>query len=173
MDSINYDYKHFLQYENLKRLFIPSAKGQTTRTNTAISAISANTTTGPTKSSIQPDKIVLQDSNLLQLHLATPTSEVPSFQQVPIFVYDSIDNNIDEEAYVEQNNEQLIVQDNSNLAIVPVNVSNTLTDHQLQVETQSQFIISLSPEIAQLLDSNISQQLSISVLLFLYSVLLL
>ena len=91
----------------------------------------------------------------------TPTSEIPPFQQVPIFEYDSIDNNIDEEAYVEQNNEQSIVQDNNNLAIVPVNVLNTLTYHQLQGATQSQFIISLSPEIVQLLDSNISQQLSI------------
>ena len=63
---------------------------------------------------------------------------------------------------VEQNNEQSIVQDNISLVIVPANVLNTLTYHQLQGPTQLQFIISLSPKIAQLLDSNIPQQLSIS-----------
>ena len=51
----------------------------------------------------------------------------------------------------------LIIQYDHSLALVPANVSNTLAYHQLQRATQSQFIISLIPEVSQLLDSNIPQ----------------
>ena len=53
----------------------------------------------PLHTTIQPNNIILQDSNLLQSHLTTPMSEILQFQQVPIFEYDSTDNNIDEEAF--------------------------------------------------------------------------
>ena len=67
-----------------------------------------------------------------------------------------------DEKSIEQTDESFKNQDTDSLALVPTNVSNTLTYHQLQGITQSQFIISLSPEISQLLDSNIPHQLSIS-----------
>ena len=111
----------------------------------------------PLHTTIKPDNIVLQDNDLLQPHLAPSLPEIP---QVPIFKYDSTDNNIDEDIHIEQDNQQLTVQDNNSLAIVPANVLNTLAYHQLQGATQSQFIISLSPEMAQLLDSHIPQQFS-------------
>ena len=60
-------------------------------------------------------------------------------------------------------------QDTDSLALVPANVSNVLTYHQLQGVTQSQFIISLSPEISQLLDSNIPHQLSICTILLIFT----
>ena len=89
-------------------------------------------------------------------------SETPHFQQVPIFEYDNIDHTVLDENFIEEINELLIMQDDHSLVLVPAIVSNTLTYHQLQGPTQSQFIISLSPEVSQLLDSNIPQQLSIS-----------
>ena len=115
----------------------------------------------PIHTTIQPNNIELQDNNLLQPFPSTSTLETLQFQQVPIFEYDNIDNTVLDEKSVEQINESFKTQDNQSLALVPANVSNTLTYHQLQGATQLQFIISLSPEISQLLDSNIPHQLSI------------
>ena len=117
--------------------------------------------TAPLHTMTKPNNIELQDNHLLQPYLAPPTPEIPHFKQVPLFDSDSFDNNIDKDIFVQQNQEHLIDQYNKSLAIVPANVLNTLAYHQLQGATQSQFIISLSPEIVQLLDSNIPHQLSI------------
>ena len=116
----------------------------------------------PLHTTIQLSNIELQDNNLLQPFPPIPTAETSQFQQVPIFEYDNIDNTVLDEKSVEQTDESFKNQDSDSLALVPANVSNALTYHQLQGVTQLQFIISLSPEISQLLDSNIPNQLSIS-----------
>ena len=67
-----------------------------------------------------------------------------------------------DEKYIEQTDELFKNQGTDSLPLVPANVSTALAYHQLQGITQSQLIISLSPEISQLLDSNIPHQLSIS-----------
>ena len=118
--------------------------------------------TTPIHTTIQLNNIELQYTKLLQPYPTSPTSETSPFQQVPIFEYDNIDYTVSEEKSTDEMNEPLIIQDDHSLALVPANASNTLAYHQLQGGTQSQFIISLSLEVSQLLDSNIPQQLSIS-----------
>ena len=56
--------------------------------------------TVPIHTTIQPNNIELQDNNLLQPYLSTPTSETSLFQQVPILEYDNIDNTILDETSV-------------------------------------------------------------------------
>ena len=116
----------------------------------------------PLHTTIQLSNIELQDDNLLQSFPPIPTAETSKFQQVPIFEFDNIDNTVLDKNSVEQTDESFKNQDSDSLALIPANVSNTLTYHQLQGVTQLQFIISLSQEISQLLDSNIPHQLSIS-----------
>ena len=115
----------------------------------------------PVHTAIQPDNIELQHDSFLQLYPTTPTSETSLFQQVPIFEHNSIDNITTNDSVTDQTDEPLEVHDDKSLQLVPASVSNTLTYHQFPGAKQLQFIISLSPQISQLLDANIPQQISI------------
>ena len=115
----------------------------------------------PLHTTLWPDNIELQDNNFLELYPPSSTSETSLFQQVPIFEHNIIDNTSFDELTIDKTDETLEVYDDKDLQLVPANVSNTLTYHQLPGAKQLQFIISLSPQVLQLLDANISQQLSI------------
>ena len=69
--------------------------------------------TAPLHTMMKSNNIVPQDNDLLQPYLALPTSEIPQFEQVPLFDSDSFDNNIDEDIFVQQNNKQSIDQYNN------------------------------------------------------------
>ena len=115
----------------------------------------------PIHTTIWPDNIELQDDDLSELYSTTPTSETSLFQKVPIFEHSNIDNIIINDSVNDQTGEPLEIHDDNSLQLVPASVSNTLAYHQLPGAKQLQFIISLSPQISQLLDANIPQQLSI------------
>ena len=77
------------------------------------------------------------------------------------YQHNNINNIITNDSITDQTDELLEIHDDNSSQRVPASVSNTLAYHQLPGAKQSQVIISLSPQISQLLDANIPQQLNI------------